>query len=141
MTRLIWAGLGGAVFGFGLCRSGMVRPEVVLGFLQLRDLGLLVMMAAALLVLALTFRLAPRLWGSSLLGEPFSTEAKPFHRGLIPGAVVFGLGWGLSGVCPGAGLASVGSGNTPALIAIVAMFAGAWLYGRRAERPAPPPHP
>jgi uncharacterized membrane protein YedE/YeeE len=82
-------------------------------------------------VLAVVFRLAPRLLPSTLLGEPFSTEVKPFHRGLLPGAVVFGLGWGLCGVCPGAALAGVGMGNSPILIAIAAMLLGAWLYGRQ----------
>jgi uncharacterized membrane protein YedE/YeeE len=133
MIRLFWAALGGVLFGFGLALSGMARPEVVLSFLQLHDLGLLLVMLSALLVLALVFRLAPRLRTTTLLGEPFSREVKPFHRGLIPGAVVFGLGWGLSGVCPGAALASLGIGNWPIVIAIATMFLGAWLYGRRAD--------
>lgn len=131
MIRLLWAAIGGVLFGFGLALSGMARPEVVLSFLQLRDLGLLLVMAAALAVLAVVFRWAPRLFPSALLGEPFSTEVKPFHRGLLPGAVVFGLGWGLCGVCPGAAVAGVGMGNSPILIAIAAMLLGAWLYGRQ----------
>lgn len=111
----------------------MARPEVVLSFLQLRDFGLLLVMASSLLVLRLVFWLAPRLRRTSLLGEPFSMEVKPFHRGLIPGAVIFGVGWGLSGVCPGAGLASLGLGNWPMLLAIVAMLLGAWIHGVRVE--------
>jgi uncharacterized membrane protein YedE/YeeE len=132
--RLIWAVAGGLVFGFGLAWSGMARPEVVLGFLQLRDLGLLLVMASSLLVLALVFWLAPRLGPATLLGEPWSKEVKPFHRGLIPGAVIFGIGWGLTGVCPGAGLASLGLGNGPVLIAVAAMLVGAWLQGIQKER-------
>jgi uncharacterized protein len=133
MIRLLWAAIGGVLFGFGLALSGMARPEVVLSFLQLRDLGLLLVMAAALAVLTLVFRLAPRLLPSAVLGDPFSSEVKPFHRGLIPGAVVFGLGWGLCGVCPGAAVAGVGMGNSPVLIAIAAMLLGAWLYGRQRD--------
>ncbi|KMM17174.1 DUF6691 family protein [Synechococcus sp. GFB01] len=131
MIRLLWAAAGGVLFGFGLALSGMARPEVVLAFLQLRDLGLLLVMAAALAMLVPVFLLAPRLRPSSLLGEALSTEVKPFHRGLIPGAVLFGLGWGLTGVCPGAAVASLGLGNGPILIAIAAMLLGAWLHGRR----------
>jgi uncharacterized membrane protein YedE/YeeE len=133
MSRLLCAVLGGCVFGFGLAWSGMARPEVVLGFLQLHDLGLLLVMASSLLVLVLVFLIAPRLRSTTLLGEPFSHEVKPFHRGLIPGAVLFGLGWGLSGVCPGAALASLGIGNGPVLLAIAAMFVGAWLQARQVE--------
>jgi len=133
MIRLLWAALGGVLFGFGLALSGMARPEVVLSFLQLSNFGLLLVMASSLLVLRLVFWLAPRLRRTSLLGEPFSTEVKPFHRGLIPGAVIFGVGWGLSGVCPGAALASLGLGNWPILLAIMSMLLGAWIHGVRAE--------
>ncbi len=133
MIRLLWAALGGVLFGFGLALSGMARPEVVLSFLQLSNFGLLLVMASSLLVLLLVFRIAPRLRRTTLLGEPFSAEVKPFHRGLIPGAVIFGVGWGLSGVCPGAGLASLGLANWPVLLAIVTMFLGAWIHGWRVE--------
>lgn len=132
MIRLLCALAGGVVFGFGLAFSGMARPEVVLSFLQLRDLGLLLVMAAALAVLVPVFLLAPRLRPRTVLGEVFSAEVKPFHRGLIPGAVLFGLGWGLTGVCPGAAVASLGLGNGPILIALAGMLLGAWLQGRRA---------
>ncbi|MBD2423975.1 DUF6691 family protein [Cyanobium sp. FACHB-13342] len=133
MNRLLWAAVGGVLFGFGLAFSGMARPEVVLSFLQLRDLGLLLVMAAALAVLVPVFQLAPRLRARTVLGEPFSTEVKPFHRGLIPGAVLFGLGWGLSGVCPGAAVASLGLGNGAILIALAGMLPGAWLFGRQSR--------
>lgn len=133
MNRLLWAAVGGVLFGFGLAFSGMARPEVVLSFLQLRDLGLLLVMAAALAVLVPVFQLAPRLRARTLLGEPFSTEVKSFHRGLIPGAVLFGLGWGLSGVCPGAAVASLGLGNGAILIALAGMLLGAWLFGRQSR--------
>ena len=136
MNRWLWAALGGALFGFGLAWSGMTRPEVVLSFLQLRDLGLALVMAAAVLVLVPVFRFAPGSLGQSFTGAPLSREAKAFHPGLIPGAVVFGLGWGLSGLCPGSALASLGIGNGPALIGIATMFLGAWLRGRPKEGPA-----
>jgi hypothetical protein len=139
MNRWLWAALGGALFGFGLAWSGMTQPEVVLSFLQLRDLGLALVMAAAVLVLAPVFWIAPRRMGRSLTGDPLSLEAKTFHPGLIPGAVVFGLGWGVSGLCPGSALASLGIGNWPALIGIAAMFLGAWLRGRQKEGPTQSP--
>jgi uncharacterized membrane protein YedE/YeeE len=133
MNRWIWAALGGALFGFGLAWSGMTRPEVVLSFLQLKDLGLALVILAAVLVLVPVFQLAPRFAVRTLLGEPLSREVKPFHPGLIPGAVIFGLGWGVSGLCPGSALASLGIGNAPVLIGIGTMFVGAWLRGRQQE--------
>lgn len=137
MNVLLSVGFGGVLFGLGLAWSGMARPEVVLSFLQLRDLGLLLVMASGVAVTALTFNLAPRLWRHTLLGRPFVTACKTLHRGTIPGAVIFGLGWGISGVCPGAAIASVGIGNGPILIALAGMFLGAYLQGIQARRPSP----
>ncbi len=133
MKRLIAILLGGGLFGYGLAWSGMARPEVVLSFLQLRDLGLLLVMAAALAVTTIGFQLAPRLRQSTLLGLPFSHEVKPMLAGTVPGAVIFGLGWGLCGLCPGAAVASVGIGNGPVLIGLAGMFVGAYLQGVLAE--------
>ena len=125
--------LGGGLFGYGLALSGMARPEVVLSFLQLRDLGLLLVMAAALAVTTIGFRLAPRLRETTLLGLPFSQEVKPMLAGTVPGAVIFGVGWGLCGLCPGAAVASLGIGNGPVLIGLAGMFVGAYLQGVLAE--------
>jgi uncharacterized membrane protein YedE/YeeE len=133
MKRLLSIAIGGGLFGYGLAWSGMTRPEVVLSFLQLRDFGLLLVMAAALLVTAIGFRLAPALRPTTLLGLPFSHEVKPMLPGTVPGAVIFGVGWGLSGLCPGAAVASVGIGNGPVLIGLAGMFLGAWLQGMLAE--------
>jgi len=133
MKRLIAILLGGGLFGYGLAWSAMARPEVVLSFLQLRDLGLLLVMAAALVITTIGFRLAPRLRQTTLLGLPFSHEVKPMLAGTVPGAVIFGVGWGLSGMCPGAAVASVGIGNAPILIGLAGMFLGAYLQGLLAE--------
>jgi len=133
MKRLFAILLGGGLFGYGLAWSGMARPEVVLSFLQLRDLGLLLVMAAALAVTTIGFRLAPRLRQTTLLGLPFSHEVKPMLAGTVPGAVIFGVGWGLCGLCPGAAVASLGIGNGPVLIGLAGMFVGAYLQGVLAE--------
>ncbi|KEF41274.1 MAG: YeeE/YedE family protein [Cyanobium sp. CACIAM 14] len=133
MKRLLSIALGGGLFGYGLAWSGMTRPEVVLSFLQLRNFGLLLVMAAALVVTALGFRLAPALRATTLLGLPFSHEVKQMLPGTVPGAVIFGVGWGLSGLCPGAAVASLGTGNGPVLIGLAGMFLGAWLQGMLAE--------
>ena len=133
MKRLVSIAIGGGLFGYGLAWSGMTRPEVVLSFLQLRNFGLLLVMAAALVVTAIGFRVAPRLRSRTLLGLPFSHEVKSMKPGTLPGAVIFGVGWGLSGLCPGAAVASVGIGNGPVLIGLAGMFLGAWLQGMLAE--------
>ena len=121
--------LGGLVFGFGLALSGMTRPEVVLSFLHLEDLGLLLVMGGAVAVTALAFGLGPRLLQTPLQGS-FEPAGGALRKSTIAGAVVFGLGWGLAGICPGAMLASLGTVNWPILFAIAGAFLGAYLQGR-----------
>ena len=133
MKRLISILLGGGLFGYGLAWSGMARPEVVLSFLQLRDLGLLLVMAAALAVTTIGSGWPRGCGQTTLLGLPFSHEVKPMLAGTVPGAVIFGVGWGLCGLCPGAAVASIGIGNGPVLIGLAGMFLGAYLQGVLAE--------
>lgn len=134
---------GGLVFGFGLAYSQMARPEVVLDFLQLEDLGLLFVMGGAAVVSAITFTVGSTIPGNApLTGQEYLRRMRSFDRNVIVGGVIFGGGWGLSGICPGAAYASVGIGNWPILWAIAGMFLGAYLQGRwrsaRADASAAP---
>lgn len=123
--------VGGLVFGVGLALSRMARPEVVLDFLQFKDLGLLLVMAGAAGVTGLTVVGATRLGGAApLTGQSYGRRLKSFDRNVLAGGVVFGVGWGLSGICPGAAYASLGVGNLPILWGIGGMFAGAYVQGR-----------
>jgi uncharacterized membrane protein YedE/YeeE len=133
---------GGALFGFGLGVSRMARPEVVLDFLQFQDLGLLFVMGGAAVVSALTFTVGTRLLDrpAPLTGREYGRRVKELDREVLVGGTVFGVGWGLSGICPGAAYASVGIGNWPILWAIGGMFLGAYAQGfarsKLAERDA-----
>ncbi|WP_275740591.1 YeeE/YedE family protein [Halorhabdus sp. SVX81] len=122
--------VGGLLFGFGLAASQMARPEVVLDFLQLTDLGLLFVMFGAAVVSGLAFAVLPRLRERApLTGDTYGRRLKSFDRNVLVGGAIFGVGWGISGVCPGSAYASVGIGNWPILIAIAGMFIGAYLQG------------
>jgi hypothetical protein len=133
--------LGGLVQGFGLAYSGMAQPEVVLDFLQFDDLGLLLVMGGAAVVSGLTFFVATNfLDRAPLTGERYGRRLKSMDRNVVVGGVVFGVGWGVSGICPGAAYASVGIGNWPVLWGIAGMFLGAYAQGywrsRRSSAPA-----
>ncbi|MEF8781245.1 MAG: DUF6691 family protein [Haloferacaceae archaeon] len=133
---------GGLVFGFGLAFSHMARPEVVLDFLQFTDFGLLFVMFGAAVVTGVAFAVVPRLRDRApLTGDGYGRRLKSFDRRVLIGGSIFGVGWGLSGICPGAGYASVGIGNWPALWAIAGMFVGAYAQGvwrsQRASAPGP----
>ena len=122
--------LGGLLFGFGLAASGMTKPETVLSFLQLKDLGLLLVIGGAALVTGLTINLIPKVIKEPLTGGKFKRRERILNKRIIIGATIFGIGWGISGQCPGSAVASIGIGNVPILFGIVSMFLGAYVMGR-----------
>ena len=121
--------IGGIFFGFGLAYSGMTKQEIVLSFLQLKDLGLTFVMGGAAFVTFFAVNVVPRYLKAPLLGGKFKPRRAPLSRNLIIGAIIFGVGWGLSGQCPGSAVASLGTGNLLVLIGLAAMFIGAYLRG------------
>ena len=119
----------GALFGFGLALSGMIRPEVVLSFLQFRDGGLMLVMGGALMVTLIAYQFTPRWRRTPLLGGAFEAHTARMHRDTFVGSALFGIGWGLSGVCPGPAIAGLGAGNLQMLWVLAGLAAGAWLQG------------
>jgi uncharacterized membrane protein YedE/YeeE len=123
----------GALFGFGLSYAGMIRPEVVLSFLQMRDWGLMLVMGGAVVVVGVTYQFVPRWLGQPLLGGHFAQHPSAWNRDTALGAALFGIGWGLCGVCPGPAIAGLGTGNLDLLWALAGIAAGALAQGLRAS--------
>jgi uncharacterized protein len=121
--------LGGVLFGFGLAYSGMTKQEVVLSFLQLKDLGLIFVMGGAALVTFFAINIVPRFLKKPPFGDQFKPRKAAMSRNVIIGAIIFGVGWGISGQCPGSAVASLGTGNLPILVGIAAIFIGAYVRG------------
>ena len=122
--------VGGLIFGFGLAWGGMAKPEIVLDFLQLEDYGLVLLMGAATATTFVAINVVPRFMEKPVLGGEFKPRTRAFNRNTILGAIIFGVGWGISGQCPGSALSSLGIGNLPVLIGMASMFAGAYAMGR-----------
>jgi uncharacterized membrane protein YedE/YeeE len=122
--------LSGALFGFGLALSTMVRPEVVLSFLMWHDMGLLLVLGGAVAVTFVAYRFAPRVMKRPFMGVKFDTHSSAMDPRTLAGAALFGIGWGLSGVCPGPAIAGLGVGNWPLLASIAGLLAGAYVQGR-----------
>jgi uncharacterized membrane protein YedE/YeeE len=135
--------LAGLVFGLGLILSGMANPAKVFGFLDLAghwDPSLAFVMAGAIAVGALAFAVAKRRAVSFLGAEMRLPSARDIDRRLVLGSVLFGIGWGVAGFCPGPALVSIGMGEVKALVFVVAMMAGMGvfeLFERRQRMLAP----
>ena len=122
--------VGGLIFGFGLGFSHMAQPEVVLNFLQFEDFGLIFVMFGAAIVTGIAFAVMPRVRDRApLTGRTYGRRLKSFDRNVLIGGSIFGVGWGLSGICPGAAYASLGVGNVTILWALAGMFVGSYLQG------------
>ena len=121
--------IGGILFGFGLAYSGMTKQEIVLSFLQLKDLGLMFVMGGAALVTFFAINIVPKFLKKPPFGDQFKPRKAAMSRKVIIGAIIFGIGWGISGQCPGSAVASLGTGNLPILLGLAAMYIGAYLRG------------
>lgn len=131
MKGLLGGLLCGALFGAGLVVSDMVNPARVLGFLDVAgewDYSLALVMGAALLPSALAYLLRRRM-AAPLLEEHFRVpENRRIDLPLVGGAVLFGLGWGIAGFCPGPALVGLVTGAVPVLVFVGAMLAGMLLH-------------
>ncbi|MHC4948023.1 MAG: YeeE/YedE family protein [Planctomycetota bacterium] len=135
MKGLLTIFAGGLLFGFGLALSGLAKQEIVLSFVQLRDLGLAVTMIGALAITLPIYQLAPRLRPRPAHGRSFERFPVRVTGANVVGGALFGVGWGISGVCPGAAIASLGTGNWPILLALAGMLVGAYVQGAWLARP------
>lgn len=121
--------VSGALFGFGLAVSTMVSPEVVLSFLRFQDFGLMLVMGGAVVVTLLAYQVGPRLLRRPVLGQQFLVRAAVLDRDTLLGSAVFGVGWGLCGVCPGPAIAALGTGNWDVAVALAGIALGAYAQG------------
>jgi uncharacterized membrane protein YedE/YeeE len=133
LSRALATLASGALFGFGLSYATMIRPEVVLGFLRFQDWGLMLVMGGAMSVVMVAYQLAPRLLRQPLLGDSFHQHPSTWNRDTAVGAALFGVGWGLCGVCPGPAIAGLGTGNWDLLWALGGIALGALAQGLRAK--------
>jgi uncharacterized membrane protein YedE/YeeE len=119
--------LCGLIFGFGLLISGMTQPAIVLGFLDVLgrwDPTLAFVMAGALMVSAAGFSLARRRDRPLLAATHLWPTRTDIDRPLVVGSVLFGIGWGLVGLCPGPALENLASLSPKVFVFVAAMAAG-----------------
>lgn len=122
----------GVIFAIGLGISGMLNPGKVKAFLDISggkwDPSLMFVMVGAIGLNIVSFRFILKR-ECSLLGEKFAVPGNKNVDGkLILGAILFGVGWGMAGICPGPAIANLASGKTSVLIFFASMVAGALLF-------------
>ena len=123
--------LAGLVFGLGLIVSGMANPAKVLGFLDLAgawDPSLALVMAGAIAVGGVAFFFTRGRQLSLLGAEMKLPTARNIDRRLVGGALLFGIGWGVAGFCPGPALVALGMGQIKAVVFVAAMLSGMGLF-------------
>jgi uncharacterized protein len=135
----------GFIFGWGLFISGMIRPAKVLGFLDVFgipagtwDPSLAVVMAAALAVSAVGYALI-RARRPIFATQAYWPTQTAIDRPLIAGAVLFGIGWGLVGLCPGPAIENLATLSSPVIVFVVAMAVGMAAHNFWQTRSAAPP--
>lgn len=123
--------LVGLLFGLGLMLSGMTDPGKVLGFLDLAgawDPSLALVMGGAIAVGVAAFAVAKKRTLTFLGGALYWPDAGAVDKRLVLGSLVFGVGWGLAGFCPGPAVVSLAAGQPKAAAFVAAMLAGMALF-------------
>jgi uncharacterized membrane protein YedE/YeeE len=135
MRRDILAFVSGALFTLGLTVAGMTEPRKVQGFLDFAgawDPSLAFVMLGAVAVYALSYQLSRRREAPWHCGEFSLPSQRRIDARLVAGAAVFGVGWGLAGLCPGPAWSALGTGNAT-IVLFVAALLGGMLLVRTAE--------
>lgn len=129
--QMVAAAICGLIFGWGLLISGMVQPTKVIGFLDIFgawDPSLAVVMAAALAVSSIGFRYAVSRDRPVLVPESRWPTTTVVDRPLVSGAILFGIGWGLVGLCPGPAVENIATLSPRVIVFVVAMALGMILH-------------
>ncbi len=136
--KKIVAFIAGLLFALGLVVSGMTQPAKVIGFLDITgtwDPSLAFVMGGALLVTLIAFTVTPRHGRRPWFAEKFELPTRTdIDIKLVGGAVLFGIGWGLAGYCPGPAFASLYAGGMDIVIFMAALLAGMYLATRLGKR-------
>lgn len=122
--------LFGAVFGFLVSRAGATTFDFYAKLFLFQDMQLLWVIASAVVVGVAGVSILKASGTRALLtGDALVYEIKPMRKGVVPGALIFGVGWGLAGACPGTAPAMLGEGKLAAGFTIIGILLGTYLYG------------
>ena len=128
---VITALLSGLIFGFGLILAGMANPAKVLAFLDITPLwdpSLALVMGGAIAVGFVAFKIAAKRT-NSFLDLPMSIPtSRTIDKRLVIGALIFGIGWGLAGICPAPAFVLLGTGSIKGVVFLISMLVGMSIF-------------
>lgn len=127
--------LFGLLFGFILSRAGATNPDAIAQMFLLQDFHLMIVISVAIIIAGVGLAIFRQSGLKSCEGKPLQISPKPRNAGNIWGGLLFGVGWALTGACPGTALSMLGEGKLIALFTLVGIFLGTALYRRTQTKP------
>ncbi len=118
----------GTFFGIVLVKSEVVSWFRIQKMFRFEEAHMYLIIASAIVVGAIGLYIIKKFQLKTVEGQEISVKSKPFNKGVIIGGITFGLGWAITGACPGPIYAQIGSGELSAIVTLLAALAGMYLY-------------
>ena len=126
--------LAGALFGIILVKAEVISWFRIQEMFRLQSFHMFGVIGSAVVVGMLSILLIKKFKIKTIYGEPIEIPNKKFNKGQIYGGLIFGLGWALTGACPGPLFAQIGTGATVIIVTLLSAIAGTWVYGKFREK-------
>ncbi len=124
----------GVLFGIVFVKAEVISWFRIQEMFRLQSFHMYGVIGSAILVGIISIQVIKRFNIKSLQGEKIVLKDKKFRKGQVIGGFIFGLGWAITGACPGPLFAQIGSGFTVVLVTLLSAIAGTWIYGRFSHR-------
>lgn len=124
----------GTLFGIVLTKSEVVSWFRIQNMFQFKEWHMYLIIGSAVVVGIIAMQIIERLKIKSVTGEELRYGGKTFHKGFIIGGIIFGIGWAITGACPGPIFAQIGAGEIPAIITLFGALIGAYLHSAVREK-------
>ncbi len=134
LLSLIKYGIAGMLFGIILVKSEVISWIRIQEMFRLQSFHMYGVIGSAVVVGIISVYIIKKFNLKSYEGEPIKLEPKKFNKGQVFGGLIFGLGWAITGACPGPLFAQIGSGALVIIVTLLSAIAGTWIYGRLRER-------
>lgn len=118
----------GILFGIVLVKGQLVSWEYIYAMFRFESAYMYLVIASAVIVGAISLQIIKRLRAKTIDGEEIIIKTKPLNKGVVFGGISFGLGWAITGACPGPIYAQIGSGTLLAIVTLLAALTGSYIF-------------